>query len=203
MKTSTLLVSLILLASGVAIAAKGGFVPVPAAHGVKDKPFELRIVGYDGSTNGTLTVEVRNTSKAAATFDAQGLYFVPQVATDKAPQRLGAPGPLQTMKGDNTWSYDEQTSIAAGGIVRVKLDVFCIDSHRASPTSETPFALASDRLPQQLAGNIRKDAKRAAETVGGYAAPAAKSSIQGEVWRNRDANWIELEGEGAQEAGKK
>jgi len=32
--------------------------------------------------------------------------------------------------------------------------------------------------------------------------PAAKSAIQSEVWRSRDAKWVPLEGEGMQEATK-
>jgi hypothetical protein len=37
----------------------------------------------------------------------------------------------------------------------------------------------------------------------GESPPAAKAKIQSEVWRSRDAKWIELEGEGKQEAGKR
>jgi hypothetical protein len=181
--------------------ADKGFAPVPAMHGEKEQPFDLRIVSYDGSTNGALTVEVRNKTKVARTFDAQGLYFVPQMNANEAPQRLGAVGALQTEKG-GAWTYGENTNVAAGETVRVKLDVFCIDSHRASPTSSTPFALAKDRLPKELSTNIRGAAKKAADSVGGYAAPMAKSNMQGEVWKNRDADWIELEGEGKQEVGK-
>ena len=197
---SAALVALVSLVSSTAHAAKG-FAPVPAMHGEKAQPFELRIVSYDGSTNGALTVEVRNKTKTAAKFDAQGLYFIPQMSPNNAPQRLGAAGQLQT-QNQNVWTYGENITIAAGETLRIKLDVFCIDSHRASPTSETPFALAKDRLPQQLSSNIRSSAKKAADAVGGYAAPAAKSSMQGEVWRNRDEKWIELEGEGTQEATK-
>lgn len=196
------LLSLVVNLSASAAHADGGFARVPAMDGDTAQPFDLRIVSYDGSTNGTLTVEVRNNTKRAATFDAQGLYFVPQVNANEAPQRLGAVGALQTRKNGDAWTYGENATVAAGETVRIKLDVFCIDSHRASPTSLTPFALAKDRLPKELSTNIRASAKKAADKVGGYAAPAAKSSMQGEVWRNRDADWIQLEGEGKQEVGK-
>lgn len=201
MRTTLLALFALVASLSPAAHAGKGFAPVPAMHGEKEQPFDLRIVSYDGSTNGALTVEVRNKTKVARTFDAQGLYFVPQMSANEAPQRLGAVGALQTQQA-GAWTYGENVNVAAGETMRVKLDVFCIDSHRASPTSSTPFALAKDRLPKQLATNIRASAKKAADAVGGYAAPVAKSSIQGEVWKNRDADWIQLEGEGKQEIGK-
>lgn len=198
---TTLLALVALFSLSTPAHADKAFAPVPAMPGVKEQPFDLRIVSYDGSTNGALTIEVRNKTKVAATFDAQGLYFVPQMSANEAPQRLGAVGALQTEKG-GAWTYGENATVAANETVRIKLDVFCIDSHRSSPTSTTPFALAKDRLPVDLSTNIRSAAKKAADTAGGYAAPAAKSSMQGEVWKNRDADWIQLEGEGKQEVGK-
>jgi hypothetical protein len=51
-------------AAGAAHADKA-FAPVPAMHGEKEQPFDLRIVSYDGSTNGALTVEVKNKTKVA------------------------------------------------------------------------------------------------------------------------------------------
>lgn len=201
MRTTLALLFAFVASLSPAAHADKAFTAVPAMHGEKERPFELRIVSYDGSTNGALTVEVRNRTKVARAFDAQGLYFVPQVNANDAPQRLGAVGALQTQT-NGTWNYGENANVAAGETVRIKLDVFCIDSHRASPTSTTPFALAKDRLPAQLATNIRGAAKKAADSVGGYAAPAAMSAVQGEVWKNRDADWIQLEGEGDQEVGK-
>ena len=50
--------------------------------------------------------------------------------------------------------------------------------------------------------SIDADATRAAASYGGVSAPAAKSAVQSEVWKNRDKKWIKLEGEGAQEAAK-
>ena len=83
--------------------------------------------------------------------------------------------------------------------------MFCIDSHRSSPTSSTPFTVGKSRLPKTLARTIDRQAKKAASSAadeGGYAAPAAKSEIQGEVWKARDAKWVKIDGEGAQEATK-
>ena len=57
-------------------------------------------------------------------------------------------------------------------------------------------------MPATLSADIDKQARRAAKESGGFAAPAAKSAVQSEVWKSRDARWIELDGEGDQEAVK-
>ena len=45
-------------------------------------------------------------------------------------------------------------SDVTGATVTVTLDVFCIDSHRASPQADQPFALARKRLPSDLRQQI-------------------------------------------------
>src|SRR5688500_15068058 len=75
------------------------FHAVPGS-GKANKKMKLRVVQYDGSTNGELTVEVKNTGKVAATFDATGLYFVPDMDPAEAPQRLGAVGPMVIAEGE-------------------------------------------------------------------------------------------------------
>lgn len=206
------MVSLVLLSSAPAFADKG-YSSIPnetsdhaaqgqAAVAAKGSGLDLKVVAYDGSVNGELTVEVRNPGKAALEFSAQGLYFVPQGDADKAPQRLGAVGPMQIADGANAERV-EKLKVPAGATVKVKLDVFCIDSHRPAPTSKTAFSLGSKRLPAKLRSTIETRAKAAADTEGGYAAPAAKSKMQSEVWRSRDAEWVEIDGEGRQELGKK
>lgn len=189
-----------------AMAAAGsahadGYRKLPATEKGVETPFELRVVKYDGAVNGQLLVEVRNTGKQPAQFAAEGLYFVPDGDPDKAPQRLGAVGPLQ-VKGEKGWESKDTVAIAAGDSVKVMLDVYCIDSHRPSPSSATKFRLGKTRLPKTLSRSIARDARKSAADNGGYAAPAAKSAVQGEVWKNRDAKWIKLDGEGAQEAAK-
>lgn len=165
---------------------------------------EIRATVYDGSTNGTLTVEVKNPAKTAQKFSATGLYFVPEGDPDSAPQRLGAVGPMQLTKG----AANEQTElvIAAGSTVEVKLDVFCIDSHRSSPSPQNVFNVGATRMPKELSAAIEgraDDAVRAKRAAGARAArPAAKSEIQSEVWKHRDEKWIKLDGEGQQEATK-
>jgi hypothetical protein len=158
----------------------------------------------DGSTNGRLHVQVRNSAKTAQKFSAKGLYFIPEGDPNTAPQRLGAVGPMQLATDGKEVS---ELDIAPGATVDVVLDVFCIDSHRASPSPQNRFNVGAKRMPRDLVQTIEKRADAAVDAARaeGNAAPrpAAKSSIQGEVWRSRDAKWIELDGEGKQEAGKK
>ena len=96
--------------------------------------------------------------------------------------------------------------VPPGQTLEVSLDVFCIDSHRASPSPQNVFSVGTKRLPKELAAKIESRADQAvsAERRKGVAAPrpAAKSAIQSEVWKSRDARWIELDGEGVQEAAK-
>jgi hypothetical protein len=98
----------------------------------------------------------------------------------------------------------ETMKLAPGATATMTLDVYCIDSHRSSPNSETPFRVAKTRMPRELATAIDKNTKTKAEESGAPTvyAPAAKPAVQREVWRTRDAKWIELDGEGKQEAAK-
>ena len=151
---------------------------------------------YAGSTNGAITVDVKNPSAEPQEFSAKGLYFVPQGNANEAPQRLGAVGPFQVLSAGGGQRADHLT-IAPGATERLALDVYCIDSHRASPGPSTPFRVAKDRVPPALTRAIDKDAVAASRSYGGVSAPAAKAKVQSEVWKNRDADWIELDGEGS------
>jgi hypothetical protein len=172
---------------------------------VPDSSLQIRAVEYDGSVNGTLKVQVKNTQKTAQKFTATGLYFVPQGDPDMAPQRLGAVGPMQ-LATDNK---KDQASIdvPAGATVDIALDVFCIDSHRGSPGPENAFDVGAKRMPKQLSQQIEHSADEAvaAARKSGESRPrpAAKGAIQSGVWKSRDEKWIELDGEGKQEATKK
>jgi hypothetical protein len=167
----------------------------------KDARLQIKVVEYDGSVNGELKVAVKNTGAKPLRFSASGLYFVPDGDADSAPQRLGAVGPMQIAEGEDTESRTAIT-IPAGQTIEVTLDVFCIDSHRSSPSSSTAFTVGAKRMPAALAKKIDKQTAKAAADAGGYAAPAAKDEIQSEVWKTRDAKWVHLDGEGAQEADK-
>jgi hypothetical protein len=184
------------------VIAKPAFTPIPADQtGGKTTGLEMRIVRYDGAVNGVLEVEVKNPRQEPVEFSAKGLYFVPQGNPDEAPQRVGAVGPfnLQTEQG---WQRRDNVTLAPGSVVRVKLDVYCIDSHRGSPSSSTSFRLAKDRVPKRVYDAIDHDAQGAAAGLGGVSSPKAKSAVQSQVWKNRDKKWVELDGEGKQEATK-
>ncbi|MGE0396610.1 MAG: hypothetical protein AB7T06_07840 [Kofleriaceae bacterium] len=184
--------------------------PKPVRHDTKfarvpDSKLQIRAVEYDGSTNGTLKVQLKNTDTAAQKFSATGLYFVPEGDPDTAPQRLGAVGPMQLVASKSAKEL-QSIEVPAGQTIEVALDVFCIDSHRSSPSPQNVFNVGNKRMPKELASKIEKSADMAvsAERRKGTAAPrpAAKSAIQSEVWKARDASWIDLDGEGAQEATK-
>jgi hypothetical protein len=172
---------------------------------VPGSKLQIRAIEYDGSTNGTLKVQIKNTDKATQSFSATGLYFVPDGDPDSAPQRLGAVGPMQLAAGGAPKEMN-RIEVAAGATVEVALDVFCIDSHRASPSPSNVFTVGVKRLPKELTSTIEKRADsvvhRAAADGASAPRPAAKSAIQSEVWRSRDAKWVPLDGEGTQEATK-
>ncbi len=193
-----LLSALVVLLVARYAAAETRFVRVPGSTA----PVELRVAEYQGGTNGELTVDVRNNGAQPAEFDAEGLYFVPAGNPDEAPQRLGAVGPFQQRAGAR-WERKRTLALKPGEQATIKLDVYCIDSHRRSPRTGDRFHLAQTRMPKTLSSEIRKNADQAAQGVsGGYAAPAAKATVQSEVWKARDKKWLKLDGEGKQEAAK-
>jgi hypothetical protein len=170
---------------------------VPAIDG-KAQPLSMRVVAYDGSTNGRMVVEVVNNGQRAETFIADGIYFVPNGNPEKAPQRLGAAGPIIIVEDGAEKTYLEGIQIPPGGKQTVRLEVFCIDSHRSSPSSETKFGFAADRLPKELRQKITHGAQQIIRENAGDVAKA-KPAIQSHMWKTRDADWIKLEGERKQE----
>ena len=150
---------------------------------VPGSSLQIRAVEYDGAVNGTLKVQIKNTQKTAQQFTATGLYFVPEGDPDTAPQRLGAVGPMQLA----TDSKKEQASIEvpAGATVDVALDVFCIDSHRGSPTTKNVFDVGSTRMPKELSHQIEtgadEEVAKARRSGESRPRPAAKSGIQSKV----------------------
>ena len=190
---------LTLLALGLLIASParaGGAAPLPALDG-KAPGLVLKVDRYTGGTNGKMVVTVTNPGRTAVAFDPQGLYFVPEGDPEKAPQRLGAAGPFEVVEAGTT---QERTSVKVPprGSVTVQLQVFCIDSHRSSPTAEHSFKMAAQRLPAQLRRQIATGAAAEMKRAGGRM-PAAKSAIQSHIWSTRDGNWIKLQGERKQE----
>jgi len=182
--------------------ATQAFSPIPAEQtGGKSTGLEMRVVDYNGSVNGVIEVEVRNPTSQAVDFSAKGIYFVPDGNPDHAPQRVGAVGPF-LVKNGKKWEREKAFSVAADSTARMKLDVYCIDSQRGSPSSQTSFHVAKGRIPVRVIEAIDASAAAAAAPMGGVSAPEAKSAVQSQVWENRDKKWVPLDGEGKQEVGK-
>jgi len=179
-------------------AAADGFGAVPALEGSAND-LQIRWVRYNGGTNGAMLVEVKNAGTKRATFVADGLYFVPQGDPEKAPQRLGASGPLQIVDGNKTQTHVESLTLRPGETRQVSLDVFCIDSHRSSPNSGTQFKIADKRMPKKLRAELKSSNQAIYRKHKGAAAPAAKSEVQSNMWKVRDKDWVKLEGERKQE----
>jgi len=199
-----------LVATAVSVMILFGVAAADDRHDTKFKPvpeskLQIRAVEYDGATNGTLKVELKNPEKTAMTFSATGLYFVPAGNPDTAPQRLGAVGPMQ-LAADKEGKEVASVEVAPGATIEVALDVFCIDSHRSSPSPKNVFSVGAKRMPKALAQTIEKGADHAVATERlkgtAKARPAAKAAIQAEVWKSRDEKWIKLDGEGKQEVTK-
>ncbi len=183
-------------------AADKSYAPIPSEQtGGKATGLEMRVVDYRGSTNGSIEVEVRNPTNHPVEFSAKGIYFVPDGDPDHAPQRVGAVGPFQVKQG-NEWQREDKLTLAANATALLKLEVYCIDSHRGSPSSSTSFHVAKTRVPKPMVEAIDHDAAQAADPMGGVSAPTAKGAVQSQVWKNRDKKWIRLDGEGKQEAFK-
>ncbi len=191
-------VTLVFAAMASSPAAADKFVSMPEAKASAEN-LKIRFVEYDGNTNGAMVVEVKNTGRTAATFDSDGLFFVPKGDPEKAPQRLGAAGPFTEIAGTkHVVRQDGKVAILAGETKKIRLEVFCIDSHRSSPSPSTKFAIAKNKLPKSL----RKELKASNQAI--YRSnkgdlKEAKSAVQSNMWQKRDKKWIKLEGERAQE----
>jgi hypothetical protein len=175
------------------------FVPLPDLGG-KGEDLKIRVVRYDGSTNGKMVVDVRNTGKTRTRFVAEGIYFVPAGDPEKAPQRLGAAGPFTIVaQGQKAAPSSLQELVLQPGETRqLQLDVFCIDSHRSSPSSSTSFAVAGKRMPKELRQTIASDAAKIIHRNKGDV-EKSKGEIQSTTWQARDSKWIKLQGERQQE----
>ena len=181
------------MTASLASANGPAFGPLPTQGKVKTS-LQMRVVEYKGGTNGKMVIEVKNTGKKAEGFTAKGLYFIPEGDAEKAPQRLGAAGPFEA-KQDGQWTTMDDLNMKSGEVVRMKLDVFCIDSHRASPNSSTKFSYATDRLPEKLTKKIEMGTKALMKEKKVGNALKAKGDVQGYIWKTRDSKWIKLQGE--------
>lgn len=182
--------SLLWAAPQSADARNKGFSPLPAQKGKRTR-LEIRLVGYK---NGKIVAEIRNKTRTSQSFDPQGLYFVPDGDPDKAPQRMGAAGPFEVLES-GAWKPRRSMKVLAGKRHRVRLQVFCLDSHRAGPSNGQGFAVAGKRLPKPLQEKIVKGTRRIFSAEDAYARPSAKSAAQSHIWRVRNSKWIRLQGE--------
>jgi hypothetical protein len=194
-----LILSVILLAVTTPAHGGGGaFGPVPAVDGKKNT-LQIRQLDFTGGATGQVVVEVRNQSQQPQTFEARGLYFVPNGNAQSAPQRVGAAGPFEVQEGQG-WQRKDQLQVQPGQTVKLKLQTFCLDSHRGSPGKGQGYKVARDRLPQDLTGEIEGGARRIIRAKGGYSKAAeATGDIQSHVWSSRNKKWLKLEGERANE----
>jgi hypothetical protein len=184
-----------------ASAAPPAFGPLPTLDKTKKTDLRFRVVRYDGGTNGKMVVEVRNDGSKAEEFQAKGLYFVPKGDPEKAPQRLGAAGPFKVKEGKK-WTRFEAMKVQPNKVVRLELDVFCIDSHRSSPNSKTQFTFASQRMPKKLAEKIDRGTKKLMKAKKVEEALSVKGDVQVYIWKTRDKDWIKLQGERKAEKSK-
>jgi hypothetical protein len=172
-----------------AAQARKGFARLPAL-GRQGQSLRIRIVGYKG---GKMHVQVRNIGATPATFKADGLYFVPEGDPARAPQRMGAAGPMEVALG-GAWQRKQAHRISARGIATIRLDVFCLDSHRSGPSDGQAFSVARRRLPKALRRRIVEGTSRIYSRARRAKRPA-RGAIQSYIWKTRNARWIKLQGE--------
>ncbi len=192
-----LVVAFLFALAGTAPALADDFVAMPEAKASAEN-LKIRVVKYDGDTNGEMVVEVKNTGRTTATFNSDGLFFVPKGDPEKAPQRLGAAGPFTELAGKRSIVRQGKMVVAAGATKRVRLEVFCIDSHRSSPSSSTKFSVAKGKLPKSL----RRDLKKGNDAIyrkNKGSLKRSKGEVQSNIWTTRDKDWVKLEGERVQE----
>jgi hypothetical protein len=182
----------VLLAAPTLARATPPYQPLPALDGTPTR-LQVRVLKYTGGTNGEMVVEVQNPGTRTEVFAAQGLYFVPDGDPEKAPQRLGAAGPFQIDEQGQQRRL-ERLELKPKAKAEVRLQVFCIDSHRGSPTAAHKFNLSKERLPRELRRQIDENTQTVLRQHKGNV-PAAKAEIQSGVWNARDSKWLKLDGE--------
>ncbi len=185
------LVVLGLFAPALALAAPGGFAPLPPLAGQTTR-LQIRVLRYTGGVHGKMIVEVKNPGAERESFSARGLYFVPELPAEQAPQREGAAGPFEvaSRRGPRATT----AAVAPGATLALQLHTYCLDSHRASPTGRERFRVARARLPASLATRIEAGAAGILR-VHVDNPDAASGAIQNLVWEARNRAWLVLEGE--------
>jgi hypothetical protein len=168
-------------------SAAPSFQPLPP-QGDHATALQIRVVRYTGGVHGKMIIEVRNRGAREEGFSARGLYFVPAVAPERAPQREGAAGAFEVASLPSR-PKAASISLRPGQTARLDLQTFCLDSHRPSPRPGQAYRVASRRLPAVLERGIESGAASILESGGDAGA------IQQLVWTTRNQRWIVLEGE--------
>lgn len=179
-------------------SADDRFHPMPPGTG-QDGKFELRVVHYDDGVHGEMTVEVHNLGNASSNFSARGLYFTPDDNPNIAPQRLAVVGGIRTGSED---APRDLIQVAAGGTMKVRFDVYCLDEDRHAPRSSTQFTLARSRLPDALQVGLEQATAEVVKTIKLKADDDQQRRIQPLVWqvrRDPSLRGLKLRGDGAQE----
>jgi len=194
-RVCVIIAALLLVAGGASAEtlSSRGFSPMPARAG-QTNSLKIKFVRYTGGASGRMVVDLRNDSRKSTTFQPKGLFFVPQMDPERAPQRLGAAGPFEVDQGQG-WVLHQKISVRPGKTVRVKLQVFCLDSHRSSPSVSQRFRIAKKLLPKSIRKTIVAGAAKTYRKYKGRLAAPAASEVQGKVWRTRNKKWIKIEGE--------
>ena len=183
--------ALLILGLAPSAQARGGYARLPKLNS-QGGTLRIKIVGYRG---GKMHVKVKNLGRSTGEFRADGLYFVPGGDPEKAPQRMGAAGPLEVAEGA-TWKRRRSAKVGAGKTVSIKIQVFCLDSHRASPSDGQSFSVARKRLPKRLRKQIVSGTDRLYQSAKRRARRSSpKSAVQSYIWKTRNQRWIKLQGE--------
>lgn len=199
-KIACVLLAVGLVLGSIVASAESGYVSLPVQDVGRATLLDVRsnlkikVVKFAGSTTGEMVVKLHNTGPAAETFSSRGLYFVPRVPAEhpeRAPQRQGSAGPFVVVQADGSVKKVSSLEVKSGAIVQLKLQVFCLDSHRPSPRIGHRFDVATQRLPTNLSNAIESKAKGILKGN----PESATYLIQRGVWGLRNKSWVKLQGE--------
>lgn len=150
----------------------------------------IKVLGYRG---WKMEIVVTNKSHSPRSFEPNGLYFIPKGSPERAPQRLAASGPFYAKMSRKWARHTKGIKIPANSQQKLRLEVFCLDSHRSSPRNGQAFRLANKRLPQSLRRVFRKNSIKYMKQH--KSRSHFRGANQSMIWRERNKKWIKLEGE--------
>ena len=116
------------LFSSLATASPHHFTPLPSLD-KKRTTLQMRIVEYQGETNGKMVIDIMNEGRAEEEFIAKGIYFVPKEIRRQHHNDLRG----RSLRKGEWRSQRDAIAIQPRQTVRMELDVFCIDSDGQAP----------------------------------------------------------------------